>query len=120
MNYSDIFSMDVFELCGWVTKEFEIPNLLNINSLDDLQKANQINLQLASYESYFLTLLSYAEILVRHAKRNLSKREYEDMIDRRKILQNCYDNFRHQREAISRSVTIYLKSIDELKMLNQL
>lgn len=120
MGYPQLFSLDPFALCEWAEKEFSVEQIEEINSIEDMKVANKVNLQLSAYETYFSNLLSYAEIITRQAKRECSKIDYEDMVDRKKIISNKYESLKHQREALSRSVTIYTKMLEEIKYSEKL
>lgn len=112
----EILLLSPQSLLNWLTCQFWVSDIPEgIHSIDDMRLANTINLQLASYESYLNMLSLQIELLSRDAKRNKSKTEQEDMIDRKKIIQGMADIIKHQREALSRSVTIYTKILEEEK-----
>ena len=115
MQHKEILLKNTLELCNWIEENFAVQNLTEISNVEDMKSANKINLQLSAYEAYFSDLLSYAEVMTRYAKRNYAKDDYEDMVDRKKIIQNKHDSLKHQRDALSRSVTIYIKTLEELK-----
>ena len=115
MDIKSILSMDTEDLCVWVQNNFTVKQMTDITGIEDMKEAARLNFELSSYETYFSNLLSYAEVLTRQAKREYSKIEYENMVDRKKIIANKHESLKHQREALSRSVTIYTKMLDEIK-----
>lgn len=116
----DFLKCEPIDLCNIIHESFNVELLQEIESAEDMKKASSLNLQLSAYETFFSTLLSFAEIETRRAKRELTKTEYENMVDRKKIIQNKLDSLKHQREALSRSVTIYIKTLEELKYADKM
>ena len=119
MTNLELLQLDPQELYGYLFEEYSIDMPIEITSAEDLILVNKLNLTLVSYESYLNALLTQAEICVRNAKRNLSKAEHEDMVDRKKIINNICEIIKHQREALSRSFTIYTKTLEELRISEQ-
>ncbi len=81
-----------------------------------MEKAGQVLLRLSGAYSYLMAFLSHAKIRVRETKRNCSKEEYEDMVDRRDVIENIKDVVKQNYTAVSRAVTIYIENNNELKM----
>ncbi len=116
MDFPTITSMEPIDLLKWLMDEFsaEIPEI--IVTPEDLNQAEKTLLKLSSFHSYLMSLLSYTKIRTRQAKRNDSKEMYEDMVDRKDIIQNITDGIKHNYAAVSRAVTIYIQNNEELKM----
>ncbi len=116
MDYSTILNMDPDDLMKWLTREYVIQMPQEIVSVDDMNNAAKLLLQLSTYYSYLCTLLSYAKIRARKLKRDGDKQAYEDMVDRKEAIQNMTDSIKQQYAAISRGVTIRIENNQELKM----
>lgn len=115
-NLDQTLSKPPIELLNWLLNEFsiEIPEV--IATPQDMENASQILLHLSGAYSYLMALLSYAKLKTREAKRNLSKEEYEDMVDRRDVIDNVKDIVKQNYAAVSRAVTICIENNNELKM----
>lgn len=106
MDFESIMSKDTTELLKWLIANFtvEMPS-----KADEVQgTAPQMLLKLTAYHSYLTTLLSFARIKVRHAKRNLPKPEYEDMVDKKEIIQNFIDRVKQEYTCISREMSLVI------------
>ena len=116
VKYSDLLSMEPSDLLSWFQKHFffELPGA--IASAEECQKASELLVKITGYYSYAMALLSYAQLAVRDRKRSGEKKEYEDMVDRRTVIDNFVHILQQQYAAISRSVTIYFKNLEELRM----
>ncbi len=115
-DYNSILAMPPKELLDWAAKEFlvEIPG--EIVTAEDMDEAARLLLQLSNSYSYLCALLSYAKISAREAKRYGEKSDYEDMVDRRDVIQNVTDCVKQLYAAVSRSVTIRIENNQELRM----
>lgn len=116
MTYSDILNMSPTQLFEWITKEFIIQIPAQIHSIEDMDYAATTLLKLSSHYSYLNSLLSYAKIRTRECKRSGDRIEYEDMVDKKEIIQNMTDSVKQQYAAVSRSVTIRIENNQELRM----
>lgn len=81
-----------------------------------MEQASVILIQLSTYYAYLCTLLSYAKINARMAKRTGNKAAYEDAVDKKEIIQNMTDSIKQQYAALSRAVTIRIENNQELKL----
>lgn len=115
-DYKSIMQKKPLELLNWLLSEFSVQIPEAVVTADDIKKASEILLQLSNTYSYLVTLTSYAKLATREAKRNLPKEEYEDMVDRRDVLQNFSDITKQSYAAVSRAVTIYIENNNELRM----
>lgn len=118
MNISKIFEKEPEDLLNWILDTFPVlrENIEEIHTIEDMEKASNSLVTLTNTYSYLCTLLSYAKVNVRRAKRELSKAEHEDMIDRKDILQSMVDLTKQKYAAISRAVTIKIENNHELQM----
>lgn len=115
VNYNTILNLDALELSNWLDSEFGVQTPTEIISVEDMNEASKLLLKLSSYYSYLCSLLARAEIATRNAKRNSSKNEYEDMVDRKKAISLAVDRVKQQYSAISRAVTIHIENNQELR-----
>ena len=97
----------------------------HIDSIEDMNNASKLLLKLSSNYSYICPLQSHAKIATRIAKRNKSKDDpdstidYEDMVDKKEIIDNVADCIKQEYNAISRAVTIKIESNRELQMTSR-
>lgn len=115
-NYIDILAMEPFALLDWLSDTFSIECPSKIESIEDMDNASEILLKLTSYHAYLCELLSYAKIVVRQAKRNLSKIEWEDYVDKQAAIERRLDIVKQQYNSISRAVTIHTENNKEIFM----
>ena len=119
-SIDDILRKTPDELLEWRINLIEVPQLDVIMGVEDMKIASSILLILSGYYSYVINILSKAKIMVRQLKRDGLKTEYEDMIDRREILQDAIDDIKQSYGAVSRAVTIYMANQNELQMGKQI
>lgn len=116
MNYNNLLSMDPNDLLDWLLQNFTVELPTEIISIEDMNNASKLLLQLTSFFSYMNSLSSAAKIAKREAKRNATTEEYQNMVDRADIIQNMVDVIKQQYAAISRAVTIHIDNNTELRM----
>ncbi len=116
MNFKDLESHSPYEILEYLDVNYGVEVPTEIISGDDMMKAATLLGKLTNEYSYLMSLLSYAKIRCRDLKRNDDKRAYEDMIDRREVIQNKVDAVKSQYAAISRAVTIKIENDTELRM----
>ena len=117
IDYQKILAKDPIELADWILREFYEDLPKEVITTQDMENASKMLLRLSSAYSYLSALLSYAKILARQAKRSGEKETYEDMVDRKEIIQNALDGVKQQYSALSRAVTIKIENNSELRML---
>lgn len=115
-SFNSVLSKDPTELLYWLIETFNTDIPTTIASSDDMKAASETLLNLSGTYSYLMALLSYAKIQTRETKRNKSKELYEDMVDRKEVIQNFTDVVKQNYSAVSRAVTIYIENNNELKM----
>ncbi len=116
MDYATILNMEPVELVKWLHDNFSTTIPLKIESAEEMDAAAQLMLVLTGYKSYLLELLSYTKCITRMVKRDQTKMDYEDMVDRKEAIQNMVDDLDQQYKAVSRAVTIRIENNQELKM----
>lgn len=116
MTYADVLRKAPADLLSWTDKEFSVEIPEEIHTPDEMKYAAKLLLKLSSYYSYLCSLLSYAKLETRYAKRNASKQDYEDMVDKKEIIQNAQERVKQAYTAISRAVTIKIENNRELQM----
>ena len=116
MSFEDILKLDGDAFFDWVMAHFQMEPVKPIETEDDMKQASKlISIAIGNY-SYLAALLGYLKIKVRQEKRNKNKVLYEDLIDKREIVQEIVDATKLQYNAISRMVTIKIESDKELHM----
>lgn len=111
-----VLSMPPVDLTNWITKQCVTDLPVVIYSKEDMDRAAELLLRLTNMYSYLNSLLSYAKIATRQMKRANDKIAYEDMVDRREIIQNATENVKQQYAAVSRAVSIRIENNRELSM----
>ncbi len=118
--FEHLLSLSPTELCDWLLNEFYIEQFPDtILTTEDMEKAGELLLRLTNYYSYLHVLLSKAKVLTRVLKRSGDKDAYEDMVDRKEVVQNVTDAIKQQYAAISRAVTIRIENNRELMMASE-
>lgn len=116
-TYEELLSMSPLELLDYLKNEFMIDTPIEIVSVEDMDKCSRLLLRLSGAYSYLITLSSYAKIKTREMKRGGDKALYEDMVDRKEVIQNMTDMVKQAYTGISRAVTIHIENNHELKTL---
>ncbi len=123
MDYANVLGSEPYDFFGWLVKEFstEIPK--EIVTIEEMNEAQALLLELASKFSYLSELASYAKIATRELKRVLdsdktpeNRRAYEDMVDKKEAVQNFAEIMKSKYAAVSRAVTIKTEINKELGM----
>ena len=106
LSREQIFLLAPLDLVDWLHDEFPMLMQSKIETVEDMDLASNSLLRLTAQYSYLCELLSYAKIIVREAKRNLPKEDYEDMVDRQNAIEKRLDIVKQEYLAVSRAVTI--------------
>lgn len=106
LSREQIFLLAPLDLVDWLHDEFPMLMQPKIETVEDMDLASNSLLRLTAQYSYLCELLSYAKIIVREAKRNLPKEDYEDMVDRQNAIEKRLDIVKQEYLAVSRAVTI--------------
>ncbi|MBO4847046.1 MAG: hypothetical protein J5525_12250 [Lachnospiraceae bacterium] len=128
MTYMDVLSMNSYDMIDYLTETFLVQIPKSINSIEDMNHASELLLKLSTNYSYMNSLLSYIKLTTRDAKRQLDKLDakdpkkveyktyYEDMVDKKEIINNITECVDQEYSAISRAVTIKIENNKELSM----
>lgn len=116
MGCDDILKMGSEEFFSWAMAHFRLESIPVIETSDDMKNAAKLISVATGNYSYLTALLAYLKIKVRQEKRNKNKEVYEDLIDKREVIQEIVDATKMQYNAISRMITIKLDVDKELKM----
>ena len=81
-----------------------------------MRKASKMISRAIGNYSYLSSLLAYLKIKVRQEKRNKNKEIYEDLIDKREVVQEMVDATKMLYNGISRMVTIKIEIDKEMNM----
>ena len=116
-SYEELLEMEPIDLLKYLEDNFlmEIPS--EVLNAEDMETCSRVLLKASSSYSYLVTLLSYAKIATRNAKRSGDKTFYEDMVDRKEVIQNMTDMVKQIYTGVSRAVTIHIENNNELKSL---
>lgn len=117
-DYNDLYSISVENLIKWLDSRFYVSIPKGLESIDDMKTAGRLLGQLSNDYSYLAVLLSYAKAFVRAEKRKGKdfKASYEDMIDKRDIIDEMTSVVKMQYQAISRMITVKQEIQEELNM----
>ena len=77
VDYTKILNLEPMEPIRWLSENFPVAMPVQIVNCEDMEKSSSLLLRLSSYYSYLCTLLSYAKVMTKDAKRNKEKEEYE-------------------------------------------
>lgn len=117
-NIVQILKITPNELATWLEKNYlrEIP--VSIDTPDELKEASKLLGRLTNDYSFLKTAATFANLAVRDAKRRKAeKKEIDDFISRRDLLDNFADITKAQYNAISRMATVKKQVDDEMKMI---
>ncbi len=116
-TYEELLSMEPITLLEQLNEEFKMDMPMEVMSQEDMDSCARLLLRASASYSYLVTLLSYAKIKTREAKRSGDKAAYEDMVDRKEVVQNMTDMVKQAYAGLSRAVTIRIESNRELHSL---
>ena len=116
MTYKEIYEMDPLELFEWMKTEFDYKLPEQIKTVDDMEQAAALMMKLSSYQNYLAALLAYGKIATRKEKRDSEKELWEDMVDRKTIVERMLKAVEFSYTTLSRAVTIKIQNDKELYM----
>lgn len=130
---NNIINSDPFELLDWAKENFsyEVPS--GINSVSDMGRVGTLLGTLTNEYSYLVSLTTELGFYSKMAKMNVpikpkggdteemanyikKKKEAEIMEQRKKVISCFADILKQQYNAVSRMLTVYTQSQEELKM----
>lgn len=112
-----ILSLDPIDLADYLIETYCVDFPHEINNAEDLKEAGNSLNRFGVTLQFLHELNAYAKRRVRIAKRELTKNEYEDMIDRREIISEITDAIEEVKNGLSWNITAYIKGLDEEKYI---
>lgn len=130
-SINNIINSDPFELLDWAKENFsyEVPS--GINSVSDMGRVGTLLGMLTNEYSYLISLTTELALYSKMAKLNvptkpknaddmpyyIEKKEEAEIMEQRKKVISCFaDILKQQYNAVSRMLTVYTQSQEELKM----
>ena len=114
---NEILNLSPIELLETLSNMYYIELPQALITIQDMEDASTLLLKLSGDYQYLVTLSSYAKLATREAKRNSSKEAYEDMIDKKEMIQNFVEIVKQNYKALSRAITVHMENNEELKMV---
>lgn len=128
---NNIVNSDPFELLDWAKENFsyEVPS--GINSVSDMGRVGTLLGMLTNEYSYLISLTTELALYSKMAKLNvptkpknaddmpyyIEKKEEAEIMEQRKKVIECFANMlKQQYNAVSRMLTVYSQTQEELKM----
>lgn len=128
---NNIVNSDPFELLEWAKENFscEVPS--GINSVSDMGRVGTLLGTLTNEYSYLVSLTTELALYSKMAKLNvptkpknaddmpyyIEKKEEAEIMEQRKKVIECFANMlKQQYNAVSRMLTVYSQTQEELKM----
>lgn len=128
---NNIINSDPFELLDWAKENFsyEVPS--GINSVSDMGRVGTLLGTLTNKYSYLVSLTTELALYSKMAKLNvptkpknaddmpyyIEKKEEAEIMEQRKKVIECFANMlKQQYNAVSRMLTVYSQTQEELKM----
>ena len=130
-SINNIINSDPFELLDWAKESFsyEVPS--GINSVSDMGRVGTLLGMLTNEYSYLISLTTELALYSKMAKLNvptkpknaddmpyyIEKKEEAEIMEQRKKVIECFANMlKQQYNAVSRMLTVYSQTQEELKM----
>ena len=118
-NVSQILSMDPIALTNWLNESFVKP-LPFPKSSQEFKENNYLLGELANTYACLSGVHAVAKIMVRDAKKkDLSKDEINDCIDRIDTIDEFLNIIKMQYNAFSRMITVQKNADEEMRMLQE-
>ena len=108
MTYDDILQMKPRELINWLEQEFIIQLPVNLDTIENLQLAQEMFSKFGNQYAYLTMLFNYAKISLREMKRNkdFPKNEIDDMIDKKDAIEKTMSAVDKLKGDLSRMLTV--------------
>jgi hypothetical protein len=107
-----LLSMDPISFLNWINAHFSFETSSHMESPDDANRGlDMMNVQARMIE-YLRELDSYAKVYARDLKRKGSefKMEYEDMVDRREIIENEIDAIKISYQTTNKCISVFMEN----------
>lgn len=128
---NNIINSDPFELLDWAKENFSYKVPSGINSVSDMGRVGTLLGTLTNEYSYLVSLTTELALYSKMAKLNvptkpknaddmpyyIEKKEEAEIMEQRKKVIECFANMlKQQYNAVSRMLTVYSQTQEELKM----
>lgn len=112
MNYEKVLNKTPIEFISWIEKHFLYETSPHMETKDDVERGlDMMNVQARMLET-LTTLLSHAKIRARDLKRGGTEKklEYEDMVDKREIIENTISSIKVSYQTTNKCVTVFIET----------
>ena len=128
---NNIINSDPFELLDWAKENFSYAVPSGLNSVSDMGRVGTLLGMLTNEYSYLVSLTTELALYSKIAKLNvptkpknaddmpyyIEKKEEAEIMEQRKKVVECFANMlKQQYNAVSRMLTVYSQTQEELKM----
>lgn len=116
MTISMILNGSVEDIVSWAVPEFFCPLDNNFSSPEDMVKISEDMLRLVNQYSFLASALAVLKVQCRIAKNSRDKKQGEELIDKREVLQKALDSVKLKQSTLSRMITIKQEIDKEISM----
>ena len=116
LNIKDYLMLNPMDLANILTDTFLFDVPFEIETEEELKEVGKMLALTSNQYSFLTSLLSYAKIQTREAKRLGIKITYEDAIDRKEIIQNITEAVKLRHKTLSRLITVKQERNSEIFM----
>ncbi len=120
-TYKDIFQMNNYDFLKWIKETFTISVPSAVTTAAEMEIAAEQMLRLSAEYEYITEMASYAKVYCRELKRLADNDDtydevYEDMVDKKDIIENKSKAIKQAYSGISRAVSVKIENNQELKL----
>lgn len=105
------------ELTNYLLSNFSVDIPPAIEEPEDYKRVSKLLSDISGIYSFAMSLLMYAKVQVREARRTGNKSDVEDAIDRKNVLEDFVSIVKMQYNAVSRLISARQQATEELKMM---
>lgn len=106
VSYRDILEKEPLELVEWLEGEFVINIPKNLDSVEQMEVAEELLSRFGSQIVYLDYLLSYAKLYLREARRDKRDKNFiDDCVDKKENIERALEGVKALQSAVSRMVT---------------
>lgn len=105
------------ELTNYLLSNFSVDIPPAIEEPEDYKRVSKLLSDISGIYSFAMSLLMYAKVQVREARRTGNKLDVEDAIDRKSVLEDFVSIVKMQYNAVSRLISARQQATEELKMM---
>ena len=116
MNISEIMSSPASSVAEWAVYEFFAPLDNTFETPEALSKLSRDMVVLVNQYSFIASVLASLKVECRIRKNSGDRAGYEELVDKRDIMQRALDSVKMKQAALSRMVTIKQEIDRELNM----